>query len=861
MNKRLNEYSLQVYRAVCLVIVLCYVWCSACSGSEDVGVYRDAHAIQQANRIVDMIVPLLNLHIIHEKRIALIKEHNLIQYTAKAKEQEGSKQLSLSRIIRGCFGPIMMLYKRITNRSPSLIVREVLIQKSASIIVQKPLDYLKSCINGENIDNENLTQMSEIVTLVKRLNAIKTDLLILETQLQANKLKRIPAYLEEEIATIETKLIKLAERYDSKALNKRGKEAKKEEEELEQLSKKGDHTTLTELLLKSDKEIEKRVSNDEMAMLDKAKAIIDGTATEADEVITGSRPTIIGMLYRMICRMLTQPNRHKEMKARKAIDPKFINSQPSILPARLNTSQTNKPDINNTLHLKDSTIYSISTFYKTNHCLSPIPRALIFDQEPKPIEEQMSFFDKRELKLPELNQKDCTLKLDSEQETLLRKFISGGVKYVLEEETHPVWRMFDINRANQSNKYGLSGTGPEDDYSVFLDLDWKENELMKLLDVLKKFSQITLDADRVEILNPRGPAGLLVLAQLLTLFETPGSNATKSPFKLTITLEYTPCPFSVLSFNDVDLQSQFRDQIEKIEESRYIVELFLDNLTSDIQKFIWPLVTHLSITKLGLVRPLMDKIDFLNDVNWRDRFTLMLNLDYQKDSIVSLGGRTAKGKDLPTCAYLFVHTNFPNQHKKRTNCPRVYVLNLDGYLQPHSSDKKDKLLTTSVSLTVDVLLSYAFFGLKQSVTVQTVNIGGIPSNYTINDIVFLRQQLIKFYDQPIKFYQHLVEFSSQSINLYQQLLENDKQLANFYQQLTQFNNQLTALYKPSSNLNLLITPNPGKGLFNFSITARNLYWTIPKDSTKRQAPEPFSNLIIIDPTIPRSKPKPRPRIS
>ncbi|KAI5187744.1 hypothetical protein NEHOM01_2338 [Nematocida homosporus] len=116
--------------------------------------------------------------------------------------------------------------------------------------------------------------------------------------------------------------------------------------------------------------------------------------------------------------------------------------------------------------------------------------------------------------------------------------------------------MFDINEDNQPRKYGLSSTSLQDKDMFSLNLDWEESELTELLDLLKKFSKIILNAENTNISNPCGPAGLLVLSQLLTLFESSELSATKKPLEILISLPDITCPSSVLSFNNVDLQSQ-----------------------------------------------------------------------------------------------------------------------------------------------------------------------------------------------------------------------------------------------------------------------------------------------------------------
>ncbi|KAI5187538.1 hypothetical protein NEHOM01_2253 [Nematocida homosporus] len=116
--------------------------------------------------------------------------------------------------------------------------------------------------------------------------------------------------------------------------------------------------------------------------------------------------------------------------------------------------------------------------------------------------------------------------------------------------------MIDINKDNQPRKYGLSSTSLQAKDTLSLNLDWEESELMKLLDVLKKFSKIILNVESVEISHPRGPAGLLVLAQLLALFENSELSAMKEPFEVLIILPDITCPSLESSFNNVDLQCQ-----------------------------------------------------------------------------------------------------------------------------------------------------------------------------------------------------------------------------------------------------------------------------------------------------------------
>ncbi|KAI5187822.1 hypothetical protein NEHOM01_2394, partial [Nematocida homosporus] len=292
MNRRLNEYSLQVYRVVCLVIVLCCVWCSASSDSEDDYVYEEAHAIQQANRIVDMIVPLLNLHIIQEKRIFASKIQSIRQYLDQLVEVEGRMSQNLNQSSHDYFDPVIKEYERIIDRSPSLVVREVLIQKSAAIIARKLLGYINGCLDGKYIRVIRSGKIEDVIAQVRELNDIKFDRSTLETQLQTNKLRRTATEIEieEKIAKIEIKVIELAKHYDSNALYERYNEAEEEEAELNQFLEKEDHTTILELAKELEENVGNRTSKDVCGLVASVGAVIDTLSTKIQELDRDKKP-------------------------------------------------------------------------------------------------------------------------------------------------------------------------------------------------------------------------------------------------------------------------------------------------------------------------------------------------------------------------------------------------------------------------------------------------------------------------------------------------------------------------------------------------------------------------------------------
>ncbi|KAI5187165.1 hypothetical protein NEHOM01_1974, partial [Nematocida homosporus] len=97
--------------------------------------------------------------------------------------------------------------------------------------------------------------------------------------------------------------------------------------------------------------------------------------------------------------------------------------------------------------------------------------------------------------------------------------------------------------------------------------------------------------------------------------------------------------------------------------------------------------------------PILIKIDFLNDVNWIDKFILRLHLKYQYQP-----NRSQKGKDLSTCECLDIDTNLPKRKQPSNSPTKVYVTGCTEYLQPNSFDEDGRLLNTSLQVSDDILV-------------------------------------------------------------------------------------------------------------------------------------------------------------
>ncbi|KAI5187926.1 hypothetical protein NEHOM01_2450 [Nematocida homosporus] len=647
MNKRLNEYSLNVYQVVCLVIGLCCVWCSADEDSDKMGLFDISKRLMldidsQVESVYDEITNAINkLGILNEnqtKQTDLIKQG---QQNLKEEKHEASENMNSTQSNCSFSDKSKNLVEQEKIDSISQLVRKEVVQKSIDVIILQLHEWLYECKEIRIQKESRITNIDKPENIVKRLNQIESDLKGLQERFL--ELKRSGF----ESGCLITKgaqyhLIGLKVRFVTIMVT-----------ELMKIVPKIDISEWIHLTKVMESKIDQFLINDEPESPDNISMIIE----EALVWIDGR-------------------SKNMEVKSESESEQEPTGSEPSNSRTQLSNPQTNESGM-------DDKLPSTSKSADQDSTLS---------------------FNRYELKLSELDQKDCTPKLDSEQEKLLQKFISSDNQYLLEDEAPPVWRVFNINEDNQSRKYGLSSTSLPAKHTLSLNLDWEESELMELLDVLKKFSKIILKEKYINISNPRGPAGLLVLAQLLTLFESSELNAMKKPLEILVILTDITCPSLESSFTGAMKREQFRNQIEEIEESRYIISMDIYGLTSNVQEFIWPLATHFPTEFIGLYRSQLDKIDFLNDVNWIDQFALKFELDYEKDLIVSLGARTAKGKDLPFCEWLVINTNRPNQGQPSSSRLKVYVIGLTEYLQPNSFDKDGKLLNTSLEVPDDILV-------------------------------------------------------------------------------------------------------------------------------------------------------------
>ncbi|KAI5186555.1 hypothetical protein NEHOM01_1541 [Nematocida homosporus] len=737
MNRRLNRYSLNVYQVVFLVIGLCCVWCNTVKNSDKMR-WPNRFKRSRVNRdnrtklvYAGMTNAIDELGILSENQLTRIDVIKQGQQSFKEEKHAASENMNSTQSDCSFSDKSKDIFEQEKIDSISQLVRKEIIRQRLNILAQQMEHWTKESRNAQAQSGSQMESIDMLVNTTQQLSKIKRDL--------KNSRNQSP---DSQRSIFENGLITIGARCNSHGLTSRIKVIVIEE--LTKILPKIDTLDRVYLTKIIDPVINQLLKPDELRSPDNVSRIIKETLAQLDnrfkemevESESEQEPTDLepsnsrtrlsnpqtngsGMVEEELVQL---DNKFKEMEVESESEQEPTDPEPSTSRTRLSNPQANGSDMveeelvqldnrfkemeveseseQEPTGSEPSTSRTKSSNPQTNE--SGVDGKLHSSSKPAGQDSTLSF-NGYGFKLPELDQKDCTLKLGSEQEMLLRKFISSSNKSI--SKPIPVWRVFNINEDNQSRKYGLSSTSLQAKDMFSLNLDWEESELMKLLGILKKFSKIIFNAEKVWLETPYNSAALLVLAQLLTLFESSGLSAMKKPLEVLILLPYRTCPSLESSFNDVKKREQFRNQIEKIEESRYIISMDIYGLTSNVQKFIWPLATHLSISKIDIYRPQLNKIDFLDDVNWIDRFSLKLCLDYQKGLTISLGARTTKGKDLPTCECLAIDTNLPDQDQPSNSPTKICVTGLTEYLQPNSFDEDGRPLNTLLQVSPDISTS------------------------------------------------------------------------------------------------------------------------------------------------------------
>ncbi|KAI5185809.1 hypothetical protein NEHOM01_1086 [Nematocida homosporus] len=268
-------------------------------------------------------------------------------------------------------------------------------------------------------------------------------------------------------------------------------------------------------------------------------------------------------------------------------------------------------------------------------------------------------------------------------------------------------------------------------------VEWPTSELNVLLLALRLHSKININVKRIDVYELQDSDPLLVLLELLALFEDPIHSFQTDIYLCMKFDEDSSCTDSVMTSDDLAKCQQVQERIKQLDKSRGSVELYLNKLTSRMQKSIWPLVTHFLVAKIDIVHPRLNKIDFLDNVNWKDGYTLRILLTGEKDTVIRLGGKTTKDKALPVCSSLSIITELSHA---AGNPPilidylKTYVINLDGYLQPLSVDMPAEILTKKVTFSIDILLSYVSLTYGRAVHIPSLCIVGNQLDITADQV-------------------------------------------------------------------------------------------------------------------------------
>ncbi|KAI5187522.1 hypothetical protein NEHOM01_2241 [Nematocida homosporus] len=188
MNKRLNEYSLNVYQVVCLVIGLCCVWCSSDEDSVDMELFdmcndatlaRDS---QIASEYAEITNAIYELNVLRKNQAARI--YQIKVYQQGLMEQEQQLYTGLKSIQRNPSG----LGKSKNPVGPkkveliSQLVREEVMRQTLNRILLQLNEWLDECKNAQIQEESRMESIVKLVNAVKRLNQIKDDPLDLQKQ-------------------------------------------------------------------------------------------------------------------------------------------------------------------------------------------------------------------------------------------------------------------------------------------------------------------------------------------------------------------------------------------------------------------------------------------------------------------------------------------------------------------------------------------------------------------------------------------------------------------------------------------------------------------------------------------------------
>ncbi|KAI5188044.1 hypothetical protein NEHOM01_2505 [Nematocida homosporus] len=194
MNKRLNEYSLNAYQVVCLVIGLGCVWCSADEDSDKMGLFDISKRLMLDidSQIVSVYDEITNAI----KELRILKNQTKQIYRIKQCQHEASENMNSTQSDCSFSDKSIERLRQEEAYLISQLVREEVVQKSIDVIIRKLSEWLYECKKIRIQKESRITNINKPENLTKRLNQIESDLKGLQKRfLELNRSGFESAYL------------------------------------------------------------------------------------------------------------------------------------------------------------------------------------------------------------------------------------------------------------------------------------------------------------------------------------------------------------------------------------------------------------------------------------------------------------------------------------------------------------------------------------------------------------------------------------------------------------------------------------------------------------------------------------------
>ncbi|KAI5187317.1 hypothetical protein NEHOM01_2090 [Nematocida homosporus] len=290
---------------------------------------------------------------------------------------------------------------------------------------------------------------------------------------------------------------------------------------------------------------------------------------------------------------------------------------------------------------------------------------------------------------------------------------------------------FTVKRSLMTKQYELASHNKQDAYELLLPSNWPDRTLTDLLSILKRFSKIKIQIASIVLENFWIDLSKHIIFQLLQILESPIAAAVYD-FKIIINpipeKPFNPLKVNIVRLDDCDNTGAL------INWSQYRAKVMIQSLTKNTKELIWPLLTRLPVGHLSLNLPQIQTIDFLNDVNWVENYSLFIVIQ-RPNTIINLPLINNSGNATPAYSHLSIKTESSmainsTAQQAQVAYPNIFVLNLDNYLRPKTLENNDSVTVSKITLSFDVFLSYVVLGLNQPVYAPTLQIVNIPQSST-----------------------------------------------------------------------------------------------------------------------------------